>query len=102
MTESVSRMCGNFSLALSVEDVKRKERKEKEMLIRAKLLELGIDGEQMRVILKEKYKICGEDGKSPVSKGMYSSSVSGRATSDKAIRIRNACWDYINKRKEKV
>ena len=66
------------------------------MLIRAKLLELGINGEQMRVILKEEYGICAEDG-NPVSKGMYSSALSGRATSEKAVKIRNKCWEYIDK-----
>lgn len=70
------------------------------MLIRAKLLELGINSEQMRVILKEEYGICSEDG-NPVSKGMYSSAVSGKANSDKAVRIRNKCWEYINKKEGK-
>lgn len=70
------------------------------MLIRVELLALGISGEKMRKILDKEYNIRTEDGK-PISATVYSLAISGKRDSEQAVRIRNACWDYINKHKRK-
>lgn len=74
------------------------------MLIRAKLLELGVDGTRMRTeILPKEYGITKQNGE-PINGSYYSLAIAGKKTGDLAIKIRNACWDYINKhsRKEKA
>ena len=70
------------------------------MIIRADLLALGIDGAKMRKeILPEQYHIGTKN--SPVSEAFYSLAISNKRNSALAIQIREACLDFINKRKEK-
>lgn len=64
------------------------------MLIRAELLALGINGTKMIDILQKEYGIT-------VIKQHYSAYINGKKSGDKAIKIREACWDYINKHKRK-
>ena len=73
------------------------------MLLKSKLVELGISNSKMCEILDKEYNIRTGDGKQ-ISECIFSQSISGKRDGEQAIRIRNACWDYINKhnRKEKV
>jgi hypothetical protein len=73
------------------------------MLLRSKLVELGISNRKMCEILDKEYNIRTADGKR-VSDCIFSQSISGKRNGDKAVRIKNACWDYVNKHgaKEKV
>ena len=71
------------------------------MLIRANLLALGIDGATMRrEVLPNEYNIGTTAN--PVSESFYSLAISGKRDSELAVKIREACWDYIKKlQKEK-
>ena len=64
------------------------------MLIRAELLALGIKCKDMIEILKSEYGIV-------VDKSHFSEMINGKDNSPKGIKVRNACWDYINKKKGK-
>lgn len=64
------------------------------MLIRAELLALGINGTKMIEILEKEYGIT-------VNKQHYSAYINGKKGGDKATKIKDACWDYINKHKKK-
>ena len=64
------------------------------MLIRAELLALGIKSIDMIAILKSEYSIT-------VDPQSFSKMINGKDNSPKGIKIRNACWDYINKKKGK-
>ena len=64
------------------------------LLIRSELLALGIKSVDMIRILDKEYGI-------KVSPGNYSLVVNGKAHYPAAARIRNACWDYIEKHKRK-
>ena len=71
------------------------------MLLRSKLVELGISNRKMCEILDNEYNIRTADGKR-ISDCIFSQSISGKRNGDQAIRIKNACWDYIKKhQKEK-
>ncbi len=64
------------------------------MLIRSELLALGIKNVDMIGILEREYGIT-------VNKQNYSAMVSGKKSGGKALKVREACWDYINKHKKK-
>lgn len=70
------------------------------MLIRSELLALGVDGAQMRKILADKYNIRTGEGK-PIDGAVYSLAISGKRSGEQAVKIRNACWNYINEHKRK-
>ena len=71
------------------------------MLIRSKLLELGIDGVKMRTeILPKEYGITKQNGE-PVNASYYSLAIAHKKDGELAVRIRDACWDYIDKHKRK-
>lgn len=60
------------------------------MLIRAELLALGIKCVDMIGILEREYGIT-------VNKHNFSAMINGKINTDKAVKVRDACWDYINK-----
>lgn len=64
------------------------------MLIRSELLALGIKNVDMIGILEREYGIT-------VNKQNFSAIVSGKKNGNKATKVREACWDYINKHKRK-
>ena len=63
------------------------------MLIRSELLALGIKSVDMVSILQKDYGIT-------VNLPNYSACINGKRNTGQAQKIREACWDYINKRKK--
>ena len=71
-------------------------------IIKGELTKLGIDGATMRreILPSEEYGIGTVTN--PVSEAFYSLAISGKRDSELAVKIREACWDYIKKhQKEK-
>lgn len=71
------------------------------MFLRSKLVELGISNRKMCEILDKQYNIRSANGKQ-ITDCVFSQSISNKRNGDQAVRIRNACWDYINKRERKA
>ena len=70
------------------------------MLIKAELTALGVSGRQMCKILADEYGVTTAEG-NPVCESVYSSAISGKRNDTLSVKIRDKCWDYINKHKRK-
>lgn len=70
------------------------------MLLKSRLVELGISNRKMCEILDKEYNIRTANGKR-ISECIFSQSISGKRNGNQAVQIKNACWDYINKHKRK-